>query len=178
MGTDISTIQEKVTSLRGLSDARKGESVVFPQLRFNCSGNISTIWFVARENIGMGRSLPQFQLWSRTLESAGGNIFLGTQRASQSPTNLQDMSRVDARNEHLYRYTLSNPLQFKEGYVFGMKHENSPRLIVRYKNNGGVNNYKYNPFTRQFEYSAVFEGRMRLPLVSVGKDMHIAIYYI
>ena len=174
MGTDINTIREKVTSLRGLSDARHREWVVFPQLRFNCSGNISTIWFMARENTAIGSSLPQFQLWSRTLESVRGNIFLGTERASQSPTNLQDVSRVDARNEHLYRYTLSNPLKFEEGYVFGMKHEDSPRLIVRYQNSDGVKNYKHIPFTRQFEYSAAFEGKKkRLPLVSVGKNTQI-----
>ena len=146
---------------------------MFPDLKFDCPGNITSIWFVARENssgrvfpefsenISIFSEFPEFQVWRATV--TGDDDFQGTLQDHRAATEA-NLIMGDA-DLGLYQFTLPEPLQFEVGDVFGINHSALSNLLVQYQEGGGVQTFWLlgsGTFQQDYMYS--------YPLVSLGGE--------
>ena len=159
VGTDIDVIRKRAVSLYETVNASYEEQV-FPDLKFDCPGNITSIWFVAREN-SSGSVYPDFQVWRGTV--TGDDDFQGTLRGHRAATEANLI--MGGADMGLYQLTLSEPLQFEAGDVFGINHSALPNLLVQYQEGGGVQTFWLFDSETFLQYTLY-----RYPLVSLGGE--------
>jgi len=160
VGTDIDVIRKRAVSLYETVTAGYGEQVVFPDLKFDCPGNITSIWFVAREN-SSGSVYPDFQVWK-------GRV-TGTLRGHRAATGANLI--MEGADLGLYQLTLPQPLQFEAGDVFGINYSKFSNLLVQYQEGGGVRTF-WQFGSGTFQQHAQY----RDPLVALGGEcMHITL---
>ena len=145
------------------------EWVVFKDLSFTCSGTVTSLWFLAAEsNRGGASSYPEFQLWR------GGRFdnkllgepwwYRGREYESRRASHASAIAKItNGSSVSLYQYTLSEPLEFREGDVFGMRHAADSSLVVQYQNGGGIPNFFRSVNSSTFQYA-----NLRYPLISLG----------
>ena len=153
-GTDIEEIRERALSLYDVIDASGTPySVVFPELRFTCSGNITSVWFIASENEDhwtgdVVAPYPEFQLWQRGRTRRFRVSFISRYRGEikefrSPPASGFVHMNISSSDMALYEYRLEDPMQFEAGDVLGMYQWQLSPLLVRYLNGGGVRNYVF-----------------------------------
>ena len=164
VGTDIDVIRKRAVSLYETVNAIYGEQVVFPDLKFDCPGNITSIWFVARENSSgsMFSEFPDwFQVWRVTV--TGDNTFQGALRGHRAATEANLIA--GGADVGLYQLTLPEPLQFEAGDVFGINHSALSNLLVQYQEGGGVRTFWLFDSETFQQYT-----QYRYPLVALGGE--------
>ena len=172
-GADIEEIrQDALTVYDGINAT--AQSTVYPDLRFTCSGSISSIWFVASEREGDSNPpvYAEFRLWrgSRIRQNSQISIYNGNVRDRRSPPSSGDGLHVDISGEDvmLYQYVLEDPLHFEEGDVFGINQDQESTLEILSLDGGGVRNYRLVSIRRRLARAYAPDGRFDLePLVAI-----------
>ena len=107
---------------------------IFPNMVFNCSGNITKWIFRARNDGVDGNSvlLPEFQVWQENVNTV--NI----------PDDYRVLPGVDvaeaaAIDGTVYEYVLRPPIEVQEGYILGVYAQESNRVFVEYLDMGEGN---------------------------------------
>ena len=108
---------------------------VFPSMKFNCSGNIRKINFVASRWSDINTISPQIQLWSST---DGVNYRI----VGEFDIDTILLDGVDARK--YYSYTVDPPLPFESGNVLGIfsPRNTESRLRIAFWNTGSPASYR------------------------------------
>ena len=146
-GTDIKVIKEKALSFYEILDTdHTTRSIVFPELRFKCSGSITSVWFIATENEGSSSyyedRFPEFQLWQRKMTIGGPlTLYHGALKDSRSPVSSRVNVNISSSDMALYEYKLDEPMHFEVGDVLGVNQTQQSQLLVQYLNGGGVRSY-------------------------------------
>ena len=142
---------------------------IMPDISFTCNGSI-TMWIVgARWNNDVGNQIeyPNLQIWRRRSQE---NTLYDRIRE----TNLNDATGEN-RNQ-LYIFSLNPPLEFQTGDILGLyqPREHRSRLIAYLDTSSGPSNYYENsPLTTFTTASRRVRTQNALPLVTVGKYLHI-----
>lgn len=149
-GTNIDVIRERALWFYDVVQYNT-RGVVFPDLRFNCTGSITSVWFIASENeSGFSASArvnyPEFRLWTRGNISTGIGLssYQGAVKYSRSPP-LSRMGlhvHVNGSDMALYEYRLEEPMPFETDDVLGIRLQRS-LLQINYLKGGGVRNYLF-----------------------------------
>ena len=144
----------------------RGRQFVFPNVKFNCSGNIRKINFIAsRWSDSTNTISPQIQLWNST-----DRVNYRILRGFDIDTTLLDV--INARK--YYSYTVDPPLPFESGHVLGIfsPERNESTLQIIFWGTGSRVNYR-SPKTRSPMAMVNFDNlnNNNLPLLSVETGM-------
>ena len=92
-------------------------------LKFNCSGNITSLLLGGdvRTSVGNRVEYPEVQIWRRSF------IIFFTKQYSQTI----ELSSGNFSSDGLLRYNLTTPIPFENGNVFGVYHPLQNDSIVR-----------------------------------------------
>ena len=122
----LDTIHEAMTP--SLRTFRNRDLWLFPNMVFNCSGNITKWIFRARNPDGVdGNSvlLPEFQVWRENVNTV--NI-LDDYRVLPGV----DVAEVAVIDGTVYEYVLRPPIEVQGGYILGVYAQESNRIFVEY----------------------------------------------
>ena len=148
-GTDIDVIRERALWFYDVAQYNT-RGVVFPDLRFNCTGSITSVWFIATENESFSASArvnyPEFQLWTKGNISTGRGLssYHGDIKYSRSPppSRMGLHMHVNGSGMALYEYRLEEPMPFETDDILGVWLRRS-LLQINYLKGGGVRNYSF-----------------------------------
>ena len=156
---------------------------MFPDLRFTCSGDITSIWFIATESnadIDENEAVyPEFRVWRSSrivpVRSTQLTRYLGAVRDSRTPSSSGAGIHVNTTGDDLslYEYKLEVPMHFEEGDVLGMSQTQFSPLIVRYLDGGGVRTYAFVGRFQSYIY-APDNGWDLEPLLALEGEFHLS----
>ena len=186
IGTDIQDIRENVLALyEGDSEIDNSRSTVYPDLQFTCSGNITSIWFIAS-----GRDPPvvgdadylEFQLWrnNRLARIQIVSVLIDGDLSERiSPPSSGAGLHVNSNYDDLslYQFVLEEPVQFERGDILGISQTSQSPLELWTLSGGGVRNYRWLLlFQRLFAraYTPNVAGLNREPMVAIEGEFHHA----
>ena len=144
------------------------EQRLFPDITFTCNGAI-TKWIVGVDTPGDTDSQTQLQIWRR-IEQTSTNVY--------KMINFTTVSDALGEQNGVYNHTLTSPIEFKKGDIFGIYyHRNKKRVVIYNQRNSGPANYRDpagtlgDPPTYN-NLSAVLTDDYDYPLVSVEIGEH------
>ena len=118
---------------------RDRDTWLFPNMVFNCSGNITKWIFLARNpddvvvNSVNSALLPEFQVWRERVDFV--NILDDYMRVTPTD-NVAELQVVD---ESVYEYILKPPIEVQEGDFLGIYAQEGNRIFVEYLDMGEGN---------------------------------------
>lgn len=151
-----SMIEDKSRDITRVADYKTGNRIQFPDIKIECSGNLTEFTFGTRKRKGRGRNLyPELQIWRKESPSSSYTIGL----TDGTPTKL---------SKNLYKYTLTTPIPVQHGDYLGIYQSDTKKskLILYYQEYNGPSNY---------DSSGIIDNQNNYPLVSATIGKHIRI---
>ena len=130
---DESALRSKA-SLIGRTVERQREQIIFPAVKFTCSGTLTGWRFVAQRVSGRGRDdYPELQVWRPQSRSPNTYNIVRSVRVTPQSTS----------QSNVYTHTLSSPISYQAGDVLGLYHPSSDTSAYKILSveHGGPSNY-------------------------------------
>ena len=121
----------------GLRAFRNRDLWLFPNMAFNCNGNITKWIFQARRNSAefnnSNGSLPEFHVWQeRVVTPIPPDDYIRVEPID----NVAEVAVVD---NSVYEYIVRPPIEVQGGYILGVYAQESNRIFVEYLDMGEGN---------------------------------------
>ena len=150
---------------RGRAKTYSGQQLVFPDIRFTCSGEVVK-WIMGGRWNERGDYYPQLQIW----RPSGNGVY--------HRLNGSNISTTVERDDNVYEFIADPPIPFQSGDIVGVFQPQKGKLRVNYDTEGRSLNYyinirsdevmpSHNTIDTSDEEFEDLRTSMALPLVSV-----------